>query len=121
VGGIDPSFRHAEDFDLFVKITQKFRARAVQDTICIYRVHGGNMTTTLPEVGFQECLAVVSRYLPLRAAAAALRYQHTYQSVRIIKDGKIIAGLRYLFQNGSWAALLGEILRRAWRLIRVGA
>lgn len=112
VNGIDPLFRSAEDYDLFVKIAQIHRIRAVQDVICIYRVHGANLTPLLADIGFQEELTVVSRYLPQLAARKALRYHYTYQAVRMLRRGEIFLGLRYLLQHGALRVLFAEFIRR---------
>jgi glycosyltransferase involved in cell wall biosynthesis len=121
VNGIDPSFRSAEDFDLFVKIARTHRVRAVQDVICLYRVHDGNLTPLLSDVGFQEELTVVSRYLPQPAARKALRYHHTYQAVRMIKSHKRFLGLCYLLRHGDVRVVFSEFIKRRLMTARVGA
>lgn len=112
VNGIDPSFRSAEDFDLFVKIAAKYRVRAVQDIVCIYRVHDVNLSLALSDIGFQEELTVVSRYLPMPAARHALRYHYTCQAVRMIKRRKIWLGLRYLLLRGDVRVVFSEFIKR---------
>jgi glycosyltransferase involved in cell wall biosynthesis len=119
VNGIDPSFRSAEDFDLFVKIAKTHRVRAVQDVVCLYRVHDGNLTPVLSDVGFQEELTVVSRYLPQSAARKALRYHHTYQSVRMIKSRKIFRGVCYLLRHGDVRVAFSEFIKRRFMTARV--
>jgi glycosyltransferase involved in cell wall biosynthesis len=121
VNGIDPSFRSAEDFDLFVKIARSYRARAVQEVICLYRVHGANLTPQLSEVSFQEQVSVVSRYLPLAVACKALRYHYTYHAVRLMKHRKIFLGLRCLLRHGDVRVLFSEFIKRRFLSERMGA
>jgi glycosyltransferase involved in cell wall biosynthesis len=112
VHGIDPSYRYAEDFDLFVKIAQTYKVRAVQDVVCRYRVHGGNSTPALLETGFEESLSVVKRYLPSPLARRAIHFHHTVHAVRLLKSGKIVSGLHELMADGSLGALWGEGVKR---------
>jgi glycosyltransferase involved in cell wall biosynthesis len=42
VGGIDNSFNQAEDYYIFVKISEKYQVRCVQNVCCKYRIHNFN-------------------------------------------------------------------------------
>jgi glycosyltransferase involved in cell wall biosynthesis len=45
VGGFDPTYRHAEDRDLFVRLRERGVATAVVPEVVLYRrFHGGNLT-----------------------------------------------------------------------------
>jgi Predicted glycosyltransferases len=44
VGGFDVSLRLVEDYDLWMRISRRFRLMFVPERLTIYRVHGANMT-----------------------------------------------------------------------------
>jgi GT2 family glycosyltransferase len=50
VGGFDPTYRYAEDRDLFVRLREHDVEIAVLPEIVLYkRLHGSNMTMNRPE------------------------------------------------------------------------
>jgi glycosyltransferase involved in cell wall biosynthesis len=62
VGGINKNFKMAEDYDIFLKITKLYKARAVQEVCCVYRVHGSNMSHTKRRLGYLESILILKRY-----------------------------------------------------------
>ena len=112
VGGIDSRLRYSEDFDLFVKIAQIYTVRAVQEVVCLYRIHGGNLCLSMGDGGFQEGLTVVRRYLPLATAKRALTYHHTYHAVGMIKAGKFSRGFVHLIRDGGLWVAFSELAKR---------
>lgn len=44
LGGINPSLKHAEDYDLILKVARRYNVLAIQSEICMYRVHSSNIT-----------------------------------------------------------------------------
>lgn len=112
VGGINPSYKQAEDFDLFVKVTEQFTARAVQEVISAYRVHDTNATQTEHAIGFHEMLEITRRYLPLQSAKQAIGTSCAIELIRRIK-GRRFARLPDV------AAECGGISYLAFALLRV--
>jgi GT2 family glycosyltransferase len=50
IGGFDPSYRYAEDRDLFVRLREHGIEIAVLPDLVLYkRLHGANMTMNRPE------------------------------------------------------------------------
>ncbi len=49
VGGHREAFRHASDYDLWLRLSERFRLANLPDRLVRYRVHFGNMTVVDPE------------------------------------------------------------------------
>jgi glycosyltransferase involved in cell wall biosynthesis len=117
VGGIDPVFKQAEDYDLFVKISRTFKARAVQESVCIYRVHGSNQSHALEAQAYQEAIAIVGRYLSLPEARLAMRCHQTYLAVYEIRQGRIIPGLKRFLIYGDILFFAHKAATSIWRRV----
>lgn len=118
VGGIDPAFRQAEDYDLFVKISKAFKARAVQEDVCQYRIHGSNLSHIQAEDEYLEPIAIVGRYLPTTEARAGMRCHQTYFAADEIRRGHLFKGFRRLLVHGDAALFCGKFARFVWRRLR---
>jgi len=49
VGGHREAFRHASDYDLWLRLSERYRLANLPDPLVRYRVHFGNMTVVDPE------------------------------------------------------------------------
>lgn len=98
VGGIDPIFKLGEDYDLFVKISKVYKARAVQEAVCSYRVHCSNQSHKAVD-GYLEVLTIVSRYLPIAEAKVGIRHQRIYLAVEEIRQGLMLKGIMRLLRG----------------------
>lgn len=101
VGGIDSTLKQAEDFDLFVKIANGFRARAVQEVCCTYRIHGANLSHSQREAAYSEALTVVSRYLPRKEAADALRIWRARYAGFLFRHGRYREGMGHVLAGAN--------------------
>jgi glycosyltransferase involved in cell wall biosynthesis len=45
VGFFDPSAAYAEDYDLFLRVAQKYKIYHIDETLSLYRIHDSNLTT----------------------------------------------------------------------------
>ena len=52
--GIDSTLTQSEDYDLFLKITNKYNILCVREVLCFYRIHNSNQTSTNLELNFYE-------------------------------------------------------------------
>ena len=111
VDGINPSFQQAEDFDLFSKVTEKFPARAVQEVVALYRVHGNNATHAQQDIGFDEVLDITRRYMPSRSARLAIDAHCAREAVRRIREGRFAALIDLSAECGGILHLASGFLR----------
>lgn len=115
VGGIDPAFTQAEDYDLFIKISRVFKARAVQEVVCRYRIHDLNLSHAQAEDNYHEAIAIVGRYLPAAEAKEGARCHQTYFAADEIRQGRILKGLRRLRMHGDISLFISKSLTFVWR------
>ena len=110
VGGVDSELKQAEDYDLFVKITYSYKAIAINEVTCLYRIHQSNLTHAQLEKSYTESILVVKQFLPHLDAVAGLRiWQANYAGYLFLngryKDGllNLISSRRFLyFIKKSW-------------------
>lgn len=115
VGGIDPTLKQSEDYDLFLKISRGFNARAVQEMVCRYRIHNSNLTHTQEWNNYQENITIVSQYLPFREAMQGVQINQSYLSAVEIKQGRIFKGIGRLLVHGDILLFLNRSARRILR------
>ncbi len=88
VGGFSGRFPVSEDYFLSLRIAHDYHARAVQEPICRYRIHGDNASLDTNYGGVAEDLRVIGHFLPELPAVRALprlsmRYLlHRYRDFR---------------------------------------
>lgn len=111
IGGIDPAFKQSEDYDLFLKISRCFKIRAVQEVVCIYRIHSSNLTHTQAWNNYQENIVIVSQYLPLREAMQGVQIYQSYLSFVEIRQGRIFKGIGRLLSHGDILLFLNKSAR----------
>lgn len=112
VGGIDPTFKQGEDYDLFVKLSRAFKVRAVQEAVCCYRVHDSNLSHRQSEDGYREALAIVGRYLPAPEAELGIQWHQTHFAANEMRQGRILKGIRRLQMHGDFILFLSKFLGR---------
>lgn len=115
VGGIDRDLKHAWDYDLFVKVSRAFRARAVQEIVCTYRIHGSNLSHVQTAVNYKETMAIVSRYLPMREAQVGIRSHETNFAVSDMRQGRIFNGIAHVLVSGDIALFIRKFVRYLWQ------
>jgi len=111
VGGIDPSLKQAEDYDLFLKLSKDFKVRSLQEVLCTYRVHQSNLSSVQLEDDYKESISIVSQYLPSYSAKQGLKFHHNALAIHEIRVGKVIRGLKRVLIHGSVFSLIHKIIR----------
>jgi len=61
-GGIPTQYRQAEDYYLFAAISEISAARAVNKTLCRYRIHSGNLTAKQKMLSVTESLEILDHW-----------------------------------------------------------
>lgn len=111
VGGIDPTFKHAWDFDLWTKILSRFEARAVQNVCCIYRIHGGNLSHVQLNKSFEEVLHIVNEFLPSSAAEKAIQNYHTEWAIQFLRAGCFKMFFQKLMSGGTFQIFFEKMFK----------
>ena len=124
VGGVPEHIHVIPDYYLYVAIARRYRARAVQDVVCRYRIHAGSMSAS-PEHRLRlhsEPLAIVEQWAseldPHLAAYRRMTYS-TALALEQMRDPRTAStGLVRLLTQGSLVWLLSRPLVRIARALR---
>ena len=111
VGGINPAFKHAWDFDLWTKILSSFEARALQNVCCVYRIHGGNLSHVQLNKSFEEVLHIVTGFLPASAAARAVQNYQTEWAIQFLRAGHFRMFFQKLISGGTFQIFFEKLLK----------
>lgn len=121
VGRINPHYKQAEDYDLFLKVAKEFKARAVQEVVAVYRVHGANATQTQQTIGFGETMHIMRNYLPLKAAQKAIRVHCAHELIRRVRSKQGLQLSELMEKSGGafylYSTLSKMLLRRCFSQI----
>lgn len=107
------------DYWLFLALARVGAARAVQEPVCLYRVHAGGMTAASLGRIQDEALALLDQWQAHIPPALLHTRQQVHHSVgayvQLCTAGQRGAGLQRLLHHGSLVYLLSRPLARAWR------
>lgn len=110
------------DYDWFLTLSARWRARAVQDTVCLYRIHGSSMTISHGRRMHEEILLLLDRWGGRMTPAELRRRTRVHQShlalLETLRERRPVAALRRLLARGSVLYLLGRPFARAARAVR---
>jgi len=124
VGPIPETIHVVPDYYLYVAIARRYRARAVQDVVCRYRIHPGSMSASRHNRLrlHQEPLAILDQWrscLDLPLYAYRRRTYSTSLALEEIRTPQTaLTGLRRLITDGSVLWLCSRPFIRVWRAIR---
>src|SRR5271165_1703871 len=122
VGSIPEWVETAPDYYLYVALARRYPARAVQEVVCWYRMHGGNLSQESRRKVHQEALVMIDQwgeYLDPRIAAYRRGTNATALALQEIRNlASAGAGIRRLFCEGSVTWLLSRPFVHAWRRMR---
>lgn len=102
IGGFDPLMQSAQDFDLWVRLAEKFAITYVEDSLVLYYIHGGEQITK----SFQKKIAGMERINEKNAEY--LKQVKGARWIRNIRLAPMYAG------NGQLGKALGIWFRMIW-------
>ena len=115
VGGVNPTFRQAWDYDLWVKISKNFLVRAVQDSCCRYRIHHNNLSQDQIEDQYIETIAILRQYLEEPGAKRGMCYAETTYARFLFSKGRWTEGCALLLRSANFPIFVVRALRFVWR------
>jgi glycosyltransferase involved in cell wall biosynthesis len=101
LGGFEPSLRHCEDWDLWIRIATKAELDYIEDELTLYRFHPGSATADLDSLREAQ-LAVLARH--------ADRYANGRERARAAFRAYSDYARRYLL-TGQWRKGLADVWR----------
>ena len=122
VGGIPDTIEVVPDYHLYIALARRYRARAVQEVICLYRIHADSLTRSNCPKLHAEPLLLIDQWkdcLDPRIVAYRRMTFSTALAVDEIRSVRRVApGLVRLLTQGSVVWLLGRPFVHAWRAVR---
>jgi glycosyltransferase involved in cell wall biosynthesis len=103
VGGIDPAFCVAEDYDIFLKIANISNVISIDSVLCEYRVHGNNLSHSNLDVTFSESIRLVDSYKSIYNTDIQINYWRLKQIKNLFKQRKFRILFAELFKLRFYA------------------
>ncbi len=122
IGKIPSTIQVVPDYYLYVALARNYKARAVQQVVCRYRVHSGSMSASHeyrrrlheePPLIIRQWASQVNP----RIVRSRLRKYATALALEEIRDGRV-SGFRRLLLEGSPGWLISRPFAIAWRATR---
>jgi glycosyltransferase involved in cell wall biosynthesis len=114
VGGINPEYRYAEDYAIFLAVSHRYKVRALQSVCCMYRWHAANNSHSQKELNFFESIKIVTSYDHPLVSEATKRYYMGLAVYNLIRFN-IPSFLATLIVEGDLRSLVIAILQRCYR------
>jgi glycosyltransferase involved in cell wall biosynthesis len=110
IGGIPDEIRIIPDYYLYVAVARRYRARAVQEVVCRYRMHADSMSHTAALEMHHEVLWLIDRWadqLDPQTVAACRRRHFTAIALEEMRSRTTLGrGIVRLLTQGSLASQL---------------
>ena len=121
IGGIPARIHITPDYFLYLAVSRRNLARAVQQVICRYRVHPGNMTKAYRRESLEETLGLVEdwgKQLPPEASAERLAGISTVLALEEMRHWKTLTrGMKRVLETGSLGWFVRAPVTRLWRIV----
>ena len=122
VGGIPDAIQIVPDYWLYVAVARRYRARAVQEVVCRYRMHGANTSRLAAVKMNQEVLWLIDQWADqLAPRTVALSRQRHFTAIALEemrRPATAARGVARLFTQGSVASQLVRPFMFAFHIIR---
>lgn len=105
IGGIPDTVNLVPDYYLYTAIARSYRARAVQEVVCLYRMHATNLSQERDPRLYMEPLTVVNQWAHCLPAELVSYRRKSYASVLALNELRhhhsFLTGLKRLLAQGS--------------------
>jgi glycosyltransferase involved in cell wall biosynthesis len=122
VGGIPGYIEMAPDYYLYIAIARRYPARALQEVVCWYRMHGGNLSQESKRKTHQEVLVMIDQWAECLDPRIAVYRRRTHATALALEEMRSLAsagtGIRRLFSEGSVTWLMSRPFVHALRRMR---
>lgn len=112
IGSIPAEIRIIPDYYLYVAVTRKYRARAVQEVVCRYRMHADSMSHIVALAMNHEVLWLIDRWasqVDPQTVTACRRRHFTAIALEEMRSSKTLGhGIVRLLTQGSLASQLAR-------------
>src|SRR5271166_3097626 len=122
IGGIPEEVAIIPDYYLYAAVARRHPARAVQEVVCRYRMHGANMSKMTAIAMHQEVLWLVGQWAdsldPLTVARCRKRHSTAIALEEMRSSNTVVHGMVRLATEGSIASQLKRPFMFAFHIVR---
>jgi glycosyltransferase involved in cell wall biosynthesis len=122
IGGLPDEIQIIPDYYLYTAVARRYRARAVQEVICRYRMHAANTSRLIALQMHQEALWLIDHWagsLDARTVARCRRRHSTAIALEEMRSSSSAArGLKRLLTHGSLTSQLKRPFMFAFHIVR---
>jgi glycosyltransferase involved in cell wall biosynthesis len=122
IGGVPDSIEVIPDYHLFLGVARRYRAAAVQQVVCYYRLHPGNMSLSARRQMHEEVLRLLDAWAPALEPALVARRRRIHHTLvawaELASPVTAPRGIVRLLRHGSVGWLASRPVARALRALR---
>jgi hypothetical protein len=115
IGGFPVHYKNSTDYHAFLKLSYNYKVVAIDEVLCKYREHSGNLSHFQYVIGAKECFDSVSSFLPDRRAIIGIRYQYVQLAISYVKEKQFLRAFAILVKHGGWLILIKRLISRGKR------
>jgi len=118
-GGFPAHLKHSTDYWIFAHLTHEYPVAALQDVCCEYRIHLGNLSSTLTNRinGLLESVKVLQIFLPEEDAKIGIDHYNIYMTILHIKNLKVYDAVKVLSYNKIWLVFIKYIIGKVVNIL----
>ena len=99
VGGFDKNLNHSTDYSIFLRLTEKYQALALQEVCCSYRNHNNNLTSKQYMSGAYETLNIVLGFKRTDNVNIGIKYMHSGIALGYLKKTHYLKALSIIWEK----------------------
>jgi hypothetical protein len=112
IGGFPAHYKNSTDYHVFLKLSYAYKVIAIDEVLCKYREHSGNLSHSQYIIGAKESIDSVASFLPDRCAIIGLKYQYAQLVVAHLKDNKVLKALYLSIKHKVLGILFVRLLKK---------
>ena len=107
VGGFSEKYKNSVDYDLFLKLSYRYRVAFIDDILCKYRQHSDNLSHSQMSLGIKENISTIRLFTPDNRAVIGINHQYSILVFNYIKEKKFYKAIMILIKKDVlWLVLL---------------
>ena len=110
-GGFSSKYKHALDYCVFLKISNKYKISAIQDVCCKYRIHDNNLSNFQNVICALEDIEITKSFFPNKHAINALKHKQLNLSIAYLKESRYLEALLHLIRNVKLKIIFDKFLK----------
>jgi len=121
VGGIDPTLKQLEDYDLLLKVSYLKSAICINYEAVTYRVHSTNNSHNQEILSYHEFDRIFSRLPQSKDLKFARKKNFSRHGVSLIYSGRLFQGALLILKAGSVLWIFWTLFTRMTRFLKFGS